>query len=62
MKIAKLVLASLMVRVVVDENATDDDIIKASNVKFHRLVDDSLGDNVERISDDVEMPACADDD
>jgi len=56
MKVAKLVLVSLMTRVVVDENATEDEIIKASRPKFHIVIDESLGDNVEEIMDDEECP------
>jgi len=58
MKVAKLVNADLMVRVIVDENATDDDIIKASRAKFIELCDSkSLGDNVVGWEDDDECPA-----
>ena len=57
MKVAKLVLASLMVRVIVDENATDDDIIRAAKDKMHIVVNESLGDNIEEIINDKECPA-----
>ena len=60
MKVAKLVLVSLMTRVIVDENATEDEIIIASKKKFHTLVDENLGDNVEEIIDDEEIPATED--
>ncbi len=56
MKVAKLVLASLMVRVIVEKDATEDDIIKLSKRKFHEKIDDSLGDNIEEIIDDEECP------
>ena len=56
MKVAKLVLASLMVRVVVDSEASEDDIIKQSRAKFHDQIDDSLGDNIEEIINDLECP------
>ena len=56
MKVAKLVMASLMVRVIVDKNATDDEIIAASRKQFIEVVNDSLGDNIESIDDDTEMP------
>jgi hypothetical protein len=58
MKKAKLVLASFMVRVIVDENATDDEIIKESRSKFLDVLnDDCIGDNIESIEDDEECPA-----
>jgi len=58
MKVAKLVEASLVVRVIVDENATDDDIIAASRPKFVDLCDSNcLGDNVIGWNDDEECPA-----
>jgi len=60
MKVAKLVLVSLMVRVVVDEYATENDIIKSSKEKFHTVIEENLYDNVEEIIDDEEIPATED--
>ena len=57
MRVAKLVEASLVVRVIVDENATDDEVIAASRQKFVELVQTGLGDNVVGWEDDDEMPA-----
>jgi hypothetical protein len=57
MKVAKLVMVSLMTRVIVDENATDDEIIAASYQGFQDKLDNrELGDNLEEIRDDDECP------
>jgi len=56
MKVAKLVSISLMTRVIVDENATEDEIIKASRSQFLDIVKADLGDNIEEIVDDEECP------
>ncbi len=56
MKVAKLVLCSLMTRVIVEENATEDEIIRASRDKFIDVISTSLGDNIESIENDVECP------
>ncbi len=55
-KIAKLVLCSLMTRVIVEENATDDEIISASRGSFIDTIKTSLGDNIESIENDEECP------
>ena len=55
-KVAKLVAVTLLTRVVVDENATDEQIIEASKSNFHEKVDVELGDNIEFIEDDTECP------
>ena len=55
-KIAKLVLCSLMIRVIIEENATDSEIISASRDKFINVINTSLGDNIESIENDVECP------
>jgi len=57
-KVAKLVCFSLMTRVIVDEDATDDDIIKACYPRIQAKIDNrELGDNLEEIDDDEECPA-----
>jgi hypothetical protein len=56
-KVAKLVMVSLMTRVIVDENATDEQIIEASYSGFQAKLDNrELGDNLESIEDDEEIP------
>jgi len=57
MKVAKLVMVSLMTRVIVDENATNEDIVGKAHKGFQdKLNNDELIDNLEGILDDVEVP------
>ena len=56
MKVAKLVLVSLMTRIIVDENASNEDILDIARPKFMDKVRDELGENLEDIIDDLEMP------
>lgn len=56
-KVAKLVMVSLVTRVIVDESATEDQIISASYKGFQAKIDNrELGDNLESIEDDEEVP------
>ncbi len=55
-KIAKLVYATLCVRVIVDSDASEDSIINAAKDKMCCVVRDDLGDNIEDIRDDTECP------
>jgi hypothetical protein len=57
MKKALLVEFSLLARVIVDENATDDQIIEASYSKIQDKINNrELGDNLASIEDDEEVP------
>jgi len=56
MKVAKLVSCSLMTRVIVDEKATEDEIIRASRDRFIDKIKDELGSHIEEIEDDEECP------
>ena len=55
-KVAKLVAYSLMTRVVVDEHATDKQIVNASKSIIKLKVQDELHENLESIEDDDECP------
>ena len=55
-KVAKLVLVSLMTRVIVDKDATDEEILDKAKPKFAEKVQTVLGENLENISDDEECP------
>jgi len=57
MKKAVLVSFSLMTRVIVDENATDEEIIAKARPRIQaKINNDELGDNLESIEDDEELP------
>ena len=60
-KIAKLVQVSLMTRVVVDETATDEQILDAARPNFIEKVRTELCENLEDIYDDTECPYGAQD-
>jgi hypothetical protein len=55
-KVVKLVYVSLMTRVVVDDNATDEQIVEAARSKFIDKVTNELFENLEDIVDDTECP------
>lgn len=54
--VAKLVTVSLCTRVIVDENATDLEILEACKSNFVARVELELGENLESITDDTECP------
>ena len=57
MKVAKLVMVSLMTRVIVDENSTDEQILEKAKARFQAKLDNNeLMDNLESIEDDEELP------
>ena len=55
-KVAKLVYYSFVTRVVVDNDATQEDIIRESKRKILEKVNNELGENLEEIVDDEECP------
>ena len=56
-KVAKLVSFTLQTRVIVNENATDEDIISMSYPNIRKKLDNQeLGENLEEIVDDKECP------
>jgi len=55
-KVAKLVYANLLTRVIVDENASEEEIIEVSKEKFIDKIKTELGENIEEIEDDTEVP------
>ena len=61
MKKAHLVYVSIATRVVVDENATEQDIIKLANAQIiDNIIADGIFENVEEVLDDDECPYDAD--
>ncbi len=55
-KVAKLVYVSLMTRVVVDENATEQEIMELAVPKLSENLMDSPFEHLEDIIDDLECP------
>ena len=55
-KVAKIVVASFMTRVIVDENARYEDIVAAAKPRIAETVQTEFGENVEDVFDDKEMP------
>jgi hypothetical protein len=55
-KVAKIVCVSLMTRVIVDENATDEQIVELAKGKFIEKIEGELLENLEEIYDDEECP------
>jgi len=56
MKVAKLVCVSFVTRVVVDENATLDEIINEARPKLVDKVLNELSENLEDVIEDKEVP------
>jgi len=55
-KVAKLVYVSLVTRVVVDENATEQEIMELAVPKLSENLMDSPFEHLEDIIDDIECP------
>ena len=55
-KVAKLVYVSLVTRVVVDENATEQEIMELAVPKLSENLMDSPFENLEDITDELECP------
>ena len=55
-KVAKLVLVSMMTRIVVEENATDEQMLEASKAAFLEKINTEIGEHLEQIVDDTECP------
>ena len=53
---AKLVAVSLMTRVVVSDDATDEEILQSAKKNFLEKVETELSENLEFIEDDEEIP------
>ena len=55
-KVAKLVLVSLMTRVVVDEDASYEDVIEAARPQLEATLRTDLFENIEEVFEDKECP------
>ena len=61
MRVAKLVMVSLMTRVIVDDNLTEEqeleEIAEQTKAAFvDKIMNDRIGDHLESIEDDEECP------
>lgn len=55
-KVAKLVTCSLMTRVVVDEDASENEIIEMAKSRFVVKILNELHEHIEDVEDDLEVP------
>lgn len=55
-KVAKLVLVSLMTRVIVDDTDDEAAVLSATRPRLIRKINTDLEDNIESIEDDTECP------
>jgi hypothetical protein len=55
-KVAKLVSVSLMTRVIVDENASESEILELAGIKLAEKIQNELTEHLESIEDDIECP------
>jgi hypothetical protein len=54
--VAKLVSVSLMTRVIVDENASEFEILELAGIKLSEKIQNELTEHLESIEDDIECP------
>ena len=55
-KVAKLVTITMTTRVIVDENASEADIIEQASIKMSDEIQYEFNENLESICEDVECP------
>lgn len=55
-KVAKIVYVTFITRVIVDENATDEQIFEAARPELKRKADEEMFENLDGIKDDIECP------
>ena len=55
-KVAKLVSVSLMTRVIVDEDASESEILELAGIKLAEKIQNELTEHLEDIEDDIECP------
>jgi hypothetical protein len=55
-KVAKLVTVKMTTRIIVDENATEEQIIELVSIKMSEKINEVLDQNIESIQDDNESP------
>jgi hypothetical protein len=55
-KIAKLVTITMKTRILVDENASESDIIELASIRMSEKIQHEFNENLESIEDDIECP------
>ena len=55
-KVAKLVTITMKTRILVDENASESDIIELASIKMSEKIQHEFNENLESIEDDIECP------
>jgi hypothetical protein len=55
-KVAKLVTVTMTTRIIVDENATEEQIIELASIKMSEKIQEEFNQNIESIQDDTECP------
>jgi hypothetical protein len=54
--VAKLVYVTLATRVIVDENASESEILELAGIKLAEKIQNELTEHLEEIEDDIECP------
>jgi hypothetical protein len=55
-KVAKLVTITMKTRILVDENASERDIIELASIRMSEKIQHEFNENLESIVDDIECP------
>lgn len=55
-KVAKLVTITMKTRVIVDENASEEQIIEQASIKMLEKIQHEFNENIESICEDTECP------
>jgi hypothetical protein len=55
-KVAKLVTITMKTRILVDENASESDIIELASIRMSEKIQHEFNENLESIVDDIECP------
>jgi hypothetical protein len=55
-KVAKLVTITMKTRVIVDENASESDVIEQASIKMSEKIQHEFNENLESICEDTECP------
>jgi len=56
MKVAKLITVTFITRVIVDSNASDEQIFEKGRVSLKQKANEEMFENLESIEDDIDCP------